>query len=1154
MQTFEALNRRQQVHRHHLLEASAGTGKTFAIENVVVRLLIEVEPGALEPLAIEQILAVTFTRAATRELKGRIRTNIEKGITSLKNPTEGIPDYLLAIVEKGDDAVAKAVKYLEKALFNFDQAQIFTMHGFCSRMLRDHVFEGNLGLDATLDEVSQSETIRKVVGDYLRTGIHEGELTPEQLKIALKEVGNNPQGSSQFFGELSKASSRGIEIAETITLKTVFEQFCSGMNQIKQLGASPDTLYDDLMFLTSYFKKFGTQQLPNPEIKARRFAEMTSKRCWDSTDLDTLLRDGFLAGFEESNKNLVKTKKGIPVDKLHNPQLLTMIQQHLLPLLLNASDGTLIFAKLARDCQQMVRRYLHEEEIILSDDLLRKMALALNNHHFLEKVRNQYKAAIIDEFQDTDPVQWEIFRKLFLDNRKDGYLYIVGDPKQSIYAFRDADIYTYLSAAKALGEHHKASLATNYRSHEPLVNALNMLFSDRIAPGMISLPREGNYLPYTPVHAGTKTPIKQFSDELGAVHFFYGATEATGENLQQDYYFPFIAEEIQRLCKVDKVPYSQCAVLTHSHAQADDLDRFLTERGIPCEKQKSSSLGGSKAISAMQEILQGVLSPRNGSALRIALGGPIIGWTDVMVKGLSDHTELEKVMLKFHALRKKLTNQGFVRFYQDLMESCWHGDGKSVEECLLGREGGVAFYRDLQMVATILFEVQGSGSFSLEKLIAVLDEVKEASPEDQRFKRHPEPGREAVPIMTLHNSKGLEFDVVFALGLANRSMGHGPLIPSFQNGQRVMIPSNDQESSLLHQQEADAEKGRQLYVAMTRAKYRLYVPVAKYSRKTSKGLASPIELYLGRLGSSSICYEELYEKINHFDVATFFAFIHSLQKENGSITVSQCPKGGKSPKTIAEPTSLPVLIAPETVAIPGEPLELHSFTTLSKGKSAPETSSGTMPHNFTAEVKSPHTLPAGSETGNLLHEILETIPFHDPKGIKAVVNAVVEGTLFAAWEPVIRQLALDVVNKSLFDGSSTFCLKDVDPGEMYRETEFLYPLDPAIAYHELECTPGYLKGVIDLVFRHQGKYYILDWKSNWLGPDSAAYDSAGLDSAMRENSYYLQAAVYTGALKRYLKIGCPQKFDELFGGVFYLFLRGIEGEGGVSHFKPTLRL
>ncbi len=307
MKSFDILKRKEEIFSSKLLEASAGTGKTFTIEHLVTRLLIE------KQLRLSQILTVTFTRAAARDLRVRIRSCIENGISALKNNTEEAPDYLKAILDK-----EQALTSLTEALFCFDEAQIFTIHGFCARALKEFSLEGNISLGSLGNENnSNKEIIRNVIKDYFRSGQVLKDLGKENFDALMEIYKLN-------YSKLEK------ELAKEIDKKIEFDP--------------------------------------------------------SATDLFTIV---------------------------------------------------------AMKCQRMLKQHLAEKEILGPDEWLKAMSEAVKNREFRHKLQSKFQAVVVDEFQDTDPEQWVIFETLFLDQEFPCPLYLVGDPKQSIYFFRQAR-YLYL--------------------------------------------------------------------------------------------------------------------------------------------------------------------------------------------------------------------------------------------------------------------------------------------------------------------------------------------------------------------------------------------------------------------------------------------------------------------------------------------------------------------------------------------------------------------------------------------------------------------------------------------------------------------------------------------------------------------------------------
>lgn len=1143
LKRFDVLDRHVNIHHNYLLEASAGTGKTYSIENIVVRLLI-----SSKPLSLSQILVVTFTRAATRDLKHRIRTNILKTVALLESNAEydNAPDYLKAILEQGEEAIGKAKKALEQALFCFDDAQIFTIHAFCHRMLRDHLFEGGMSLDAKGGESNIStQVLLQIVRDFLRTQLDPSRYSQQQMQELLKSYKGDMEALKY---DLVKTVSKGAAIHTSPCFAEQLQLFQQAMEQLKlSLQLTQEQVYADYQGWLSQYKS-----VPKGEEKAQRFAALFAKDSWDSRDLDLLIADG-LVFVDTCHPENLRKKASSPI--LHYPTLVDDLRTTLMPLIEEASNRDMIFARLAHDCQKHLKRYTDEEELFGFDDILEAMHKGTMHAEFSGKVRARYRAAIIDEFQDTDPLQWQIFRDLFLSKSavEPLYLYLVGDPKQSIYAFRHADIYTYLSAAEHIGSGHHASLDTNYRSQPALIDALNLLFSN--CPGMIHLPKIGRTLPYQPVLVGEKIHPKQFHDTLGCVHFFEATAQGTTrsfplEHCEEAFFFPYITQEILRLHQVDRIPFKKFAILVKDRFQAERLMAFLKSWRLPCANQRQALLGLSPAVTALRELLLAVSHPNHLSRVKVALGGPFLGWTHESLLHMKGEAIWENLLAVFHMWHRTLKEEGFIPFFQQFMQTMMPSRHLSNSAHILSREGGSELYQDLLQLGEILAQEQ------MNPLIDTLDALKqEAETDDEALKRRPEPHLESIQILTIHASKGLEFEIVFALGLASRSKEPDKLISTVQDGKNTLRPIIDANDPLYIQygEELDAEKMRQLYVAMTRAKYRLYLPVLTIQEgcHAKLGTASPMELFLARLGQpAAASRDELYARIQGGVKEPLSSWLKQNQK-NVSITHVSLVSEAFDLKPL-KPISQPHLIAPATVKVPGAQQFLVSFSTLAKGgNDILHTSLIEPPHDFCTEHRSPHTLPAGSDSGNLLHQLLETLSFstcrHMGTSDELISHIAVEVQRagYSGWEPVIAQMLFNALHVPLPMACGPTPLCQVDPGKLYRETEFLYPWDKDVLLPDMERVSGFLKGVIDLVFYHEGKYYLLDWKSNWLGPQSSDYQRVSMHREMEKNNYFLQAHIYREALKRYLKLMDPRPFEEIFGGTFYIFLRGLGTETGI---------
>lgn len=1172
MKSFNVLDRKQNIHQNYLLEASAGTGKTFSIENIVVRLLIENRENST-PLKIDQILVVTFTRMATKDLKIRIRSNIEKCLDLLtyyleQNSFDDMspPDFLLNIVENGSEYAIASKKALERALHCFDQSQIFTIHGFCSNMLANYVFEGDINLGNSENKILVNTQILKIIRDYLRTELHLPEYSLNQLKILSKEFENN---SEKLESALLKLITNGLEIVEQPDFSTLFQKFCPIMASLKNaLNLESNRIISDFIVQAPFYKeicdksgKIKTEILEKVEI----FASLFEKSDWCEEDFDTLIDHGITLVEALDPKNLKAKAKPPEASALNYPGLLNDLTE--LSQLINcAKNPTNILTRVAKGCKQLFKRFLTEEEQFGYDDLLKAMEEKIANPELAEKIIEQFKAVIIDEFQDTDPIQWNIFKSLFLSSHNNILLYLVGDPKQSIYAFRQADIYTYLSAAEALGKDHHASLDTNFRSQSSLVDALNLLFSEELTPQLIPLPKLKNHLKYSPVNAGNLNLNRTITDQYKSLHFciFQSQNEIEDkyslDKIENEYLFPFFAKEIVKLSVNEGFELKEIAFLVADRFQAERLSDYLKKSQIPANLQRSKNITESISLCALQDILRAIISPKNESNLKTALGGKLIGWSDEDIKKLNDDFDLyEQVLYQAFELRKVFYSEGFSVFFSQLLKSNWFKTNSTVLERLLSQIDGIEFFNDLNQIAELLFDFQSTQYSSPEALLNYLERLHLLEIDDhESIKKQKDPNINAISILTLHSSKGLEFDIVFTLGLINSTKEPSELLPKEINGKLTLVPlSNLSEQDFIdYCDEIDGEKIRQLYVGMTRAKYRLYTPVVfqKSKKEIKLGTASPMELFVAKFGEKESSTQQLYERIKNCQNENFVNFLNTCEDK---ISRNFLKREDQQQYNLQIDDTCN-LVAPKTHKINEQKILLHSFTSLSKS-----ISKGSEELILTREEtkdKTAFTLPSNAEIGLIFHSILEKINFStiaefNLDQIKQFILPFLQSSEYEEWLNIIADIIIKTLKSPIKIDGTNFTLAQLQDDQIFKEMEFVYYINENDNFSKIEKTDntGYLQGVVDLIFYHNDKYYILDWKSNWLGNSSDDYSQEKIKFAMTQHHYDLQALIYTQALEKYLKIVDPRPFNQIFGGAIYVFLRGIDDKGnGIYHFNPYI--
>ncbi|MES2345261.1 MAG: UvrD-helicase domain-containing protein, partial [Chlamydiota bacterium] len=952
---------------------------------------------------------------------------LETGVTDF--------DYLKKQLEIGPK---RAIFCLKNALAFADEMQVFTIHGFCYRMLSEHVFEAEESMELGCPDSSDHKgALRGVVEDFFRTNLHPQQYSTTQLYHLLKKSGHK---FSKLISTIMTLLEKNAEIEEFDCFNTLFEKFQNKLLELPHI--EKEKFLEDFQKLKICYK-----QMTNASFETQALllsAILENKRC-SSCEFDLLLKEKELFLEKVRTDNLKVRAKSL---ELHYKGLFEWMRDEILPFINEGKDPALLGMRIARSCQMI---WNEKKGKTLPDELLQKMSNCLDNPLFIERVQKKYLSAIIDEFQDTDPLQWDILERLFLKKIK--AFYLVGDPKQSIYAFRSADVKTYKKAKLKIDVKNLAFLDTNYRSDPALVHALNELFL--FSPAWLDC------LDMMRVFAGKKETVPLLDFDRGRVHFFI-AESVKGRSkswpttqMEEDLFFPFITQEIQSL-----KGSPSCAVLVKDRFQAKRMQEFLEKWNIRAIVKRSQSLVDSESYIALRDLLFAVRDPRDFSLIRRALAGPLFGWTAEEVKEALHDPRFEKIKTLFHQWHHLLITDGFGKMM-----------GSFFSECSLEKSWSGAFR---QWVELLLTEPQDPFCF-LEEM------ERENIDEEERLKLREEDEEGKVLIMTTHVSKGLEFDFVFALGIASRHEQKEEYVKI--NNKLVKFNAEDRACQEVLKEQSE-EKLRQFYVALTRAKQRVYVALARDIEGSPAN--APCELFCENLGP------DMFQALNTLKQTADISY-SKLEESNFMLTMQEAIE--------AEP--LPPL--PEG-RVPGTPFFLSSFSSLAKKKS-----------QESVEVKE-GDLPPGAETGHLLHKIIERV-FSSSQDLMEVIQEEIDSTPLVGWEDKILEMISPLLDHPLqIEDGKYIVLKNIPKECIFQEMEFLFPREG-----------NRIKGFIDLTFIHEGKYYFIDWKSNLL-PD---YSTASLEKVMHACDYFLQASIYAEALKRYF-----ENFSLECGGAFYIFLRG----------------
>ena len=1034
--TFDILSEKQNIFQNTFLEASAGTGKTFAIQHLISRFLLEGEA----PLKIDQILAITFTREAAREMKERVQENLAMIRKSLlEGKVEG---YLKMLSPE------QALERITEAEVCFDSAHIYTIHGFCKKMLVEGALEASFPLKSDGD-FDHRQLMRRAIKDTLS----DPKVPKWELKRLLKQ---SAMHFDRLVGMLIMEMENGGDHEDAV------EAFAGSLSLFQERGIDASCLAQDFKLLMPHHKKMTNPEFP---LQAAQLAQWIGSSHFDQGDWGELLASSYWF-LQHMEKNHVKMRApDFDTLPLHYPEFIPEIQSTLVPLWKKAHDRKYVLGRLAKRCKARLHALKAVHETHSPDEILEAMLKACQNPRFERYVSDKFRAVIIDEFQDTDPLQWEIIRHLFLSG--DSTLFLVGDPKQSIYGFRKADVYAYMDGYKALGERSRAQLTTNYRSRKELIVALNALFGK--VEGWLELPRLKGALKYHEVKAGRD----EGRNDIGAPIEFCLGSGSIGRgrrfptrSLEQNTLFPFIASRLIDHRQNHQIPWEKMAVLVKDRFEAQRLCGYFTEKGIPSAIKRTMSLTQTSGFLAMQELIFAAARPRDRAAfLKVALG-PLVCAGPGQIDG--------SCKLRWLSLCQTLKDEGFTPFYESFLQMSF--DGMSVQQTLARVP---ELFKEVRQVASLLMD---SCLHSTSEMTLYLQKLCQVSPEeDPRLELQGQAGDGRVHIMTLFASKGLEFDIVFAPALAAR----GP-------------PQENEDP------EKEAEKMRGLYVALTRAREKLYLPFffEESLKPLYAGSAAPMERFLAHLTKSSLPLDrapvtQLLKELEPSGISTYW-----FKDEEVNLHIETCEDEALTP-----PPQLKLRIPFSSI---------QSFTSLSRKT----------PH-FNIPIEGHETkeiLPLGAQTGIVIHTIFERLfqngGYKDHALIKQTVHMATAHTGLEEWEEEISKIVKRALIMPLVGGLS---LADLKVGEFMQEMEFLFAEEGQM-----------VKGFADLVFQLNGKYYLLDWKTNWLSD----YSDEKVKEAMEIHDYFLQARLYTEALRRYVKQFYIQPFETLFGGAIYYFLRG----------------
>ncbi|EGR9013474.1 exodeoxyribonuclease V subunit beta [Vibrio parahaemolyticus] len=1168
------------LHGARLIEASAGTGKTFTIAGLYLRLLLghgSAETRHRVPLTVDQILVVTFTEAATAELRDRIRARIHDARIAFARGQSSDP-VIQPLLNEFDDH-KQAAEILLQAGRQMDEAAVYTIHGFCQRMLTQNAFESGSRFNNEF-VTDESHLKAQVVADYWRRNFYP---LPFTLAGEIRQLWSSP---SALLSNISNyLTGAPLSLSVPAMKGSLADLHTENLKKIDELKAQWRESQDDFLTLIS-----------DSDINKRSYTKkslptwLEAVNAWAATETTGYDYPDKLEKFAQ-NVLLEKTPKGSAPQHAVFEAIETFLAN---PISLKAP----LLAHAIEHCRVMLANAKNQKQWLSFDDLLTQLSASIDTDEselLAARIRTLYPVAMIDEFQDTDPLQYSIFSRIYLNNPECG-LFMIGDPKQAIYGFRGADIFTYIKARNQVSAHY--TLGTNWRSSADMVQAVNQVFALPDSPFIYD-----SDIPFLPVKyspnaekriwtmGGQKQPaltywLQEADDKpLPKGEYLTRMAEATASQIQT------ILTQAQQgqACLVNgekqkAVQAGDIAVLVRTGSEGRMIKQALADQGIASVYLSNrDSVFTSSVAQDLQRLLQAVLTPENDRALRASLASELFALDAASLDALNnDEIVWENAVNEFKEYRKLWVQRGVLPMLRAVISKRHIAERLLEEGASSQGENGERVLTDLMHIGELLQQASNEldSDHGLLRWLAqsISDAENGLGGSDDQIQRL-ESERNLVQIVTIHKSKGLEYDLVFLpFVFSYREASEAKYYDAASDRTVLDITGND-ASMKQADKERLAEDLRLIYVALTRAVYACFIGASPL--RNGRSTKEPTGVHRSAIGY-------LIQNGQEGGINDLYQSLTKQQDELDCVVVTDPPPQLEE-KYVAPQEEIHDLSAKELQNPIDRNWRITSYSGLVKQ------GSHHVEHDATIEItgfdidsseeqdeadlvepeRSIFTFPRGARPGTFLHSLFEEIEFTQPatteENTQIILGLMESEQLDEEWLPILQQL-IDTVLATPLDGKSLL-LNQKAPSQRLVEMEFLLPIEvlsaPAlnrvIQRHDplsakagdlgFQTVQGMLKGFIDLVFEHQGKYYVLDWKSNHLGDDVTSYHGEALKSAMADHRYDLQYQIYALALHRFLRSRLANyQYEQHFGGVYYLFLRGMDGQSdhGIFAAKPTL--
>jgi len=1155
----------------HLIEASAGTGKTFTIAALYVRLILGHEIA--KPLTPKEILVVTFTDAATEELRDRIRSRLSKSAQYFREQIgDKEADDFLIDLRKSCDAKNlnrnMCAKYLEVAANYMDEAAVFTIHSWCNRMLQQHAFDSGSPFKQDVN-TDDAELLNNVIRDYWR--VHFYGLDKNQCDFIVKHLAKSPDDfSGQIQGLLKETEALKLDNFQ-MEFADIFEEWIEWKKENDDFeNIAKESWKNDFESINKLLNQASLDSwLNGNKYKKNTFDNKRNEiNNWAIKNQSCDLKEIAKFGLDKLTNGLVNAhqNKASQFHFLAFPAIDDFVNHG------DLEHAGEIVKNIKLHAIKWIRNRYAQEKKKLSrvtfDDMLSNLDNSLQGENATrlgEVIRNQYPVALIDEFQDTDPIQYRIFSTVY-QNQSSTSCFLIGDPKQAIYSFRGADIYTYLKAHQATKKENHHTLKTNFRSTQALIDALNQLFSqaEKNPQGAFLFGNTGNNnpLPYVPVEAnGLDDNLHINNQAAPALTFWTWQEDKISIEFYREKIAKVTASEIVKLLADEtagfqsktgfkKLELKDIAILVRTGKEAKIIRRELSRRNL-----KSVYLSEQDSIYDTDEAgdvliwLEAMANPRDEGKVRAAVSTGTLNFSTEELYSLTlDDGQWEIHLERFQTYQTRWQESGILPALRLLIHDYGlHLNSKDDDESERKLTNVLHLAELLQQHSS---KIEGE-----EALIHHFAQLLES--ENQRSAKNNiirlESDSNLIQIITIHKSKGLEYPLVFLPFVSDvREISHKENYFKYHDEEKnLCIDLDKTEDNKKHQiKEQLQEDLRILYVALTRAKYACWLGIASTNRLAQSAIGHLI-------GGSISNLKNVKGDCNSIEIVT-------LPEPTNDSFISQTEYDSKGSVRASTVNTRENWWAASYSALKRDYKKQRGESTEAATVQEYVWSSEDNNIEFSVETSNNadlYGLPKGAKPGVLLHALFEQCgndgfahAHKNEKWRKDAIDKIFTGNLWDEKRDVIcnalpKWLEMPLVQNARFI--------DLEKSQYQTELEFLIgvgsvnvaTLDslikqfvfsgetrPSLPENQLN---GYLKGFIDLVFCHDNKYYVVDYKSDYLGNSQEDYSESKIKKTMLDKRFDLQYSLYLLALHRLLKLrlGHSYDYDKHIGGAIYVFLR-----------------